>query len=121
MIQPRAAARFIAAGELDAAMPFAKAIKAAEVPEGEVAGAVVGGRTIAIIHRGGSFFALDGVCTHMGGPLGEGTLDGDELVCPWHEGRYNVRTGEANPETDWVRNTKTFPTKVEGGYVWVDV
>jgi len=111
----------MAAEELDAVMPFAKAIKAADVPEGDVAEAVVGGRTIAIIHRGGNFFALDGVCTHMGGPLGEGTLDGEELVCPWHEGRYNIRTGEANPDTDWVRNTKTFPTKVEDGYVWIDV
>jgi len=57
----------------------------------------------------------------MGGPLGEGTLEGDELVCPRHEGRYNIRTGEANPDTDSVRNTKIFPTKVEDGYVWIDV
>jgi len=102
-------------------MAFEKAIKAADVPEGGVARAVVNRRELAIIHRGEAYFAVDGVCTHEAGPLGEGTLDGDELVCPWHEGRYDVRTGEANPETDWVTDIKSFPVKVEGGYVWVDL
>jgi len=102
-------------------MPFQKAIKAAEVPEGSVAKAVVGTRELAITNQGGTFYALDGICTHEAGPLGEGTLDGEELVCPWHEGRYRIDTGEANPETDWVTDVKAFPVKVEDGYVWVDL
>ena len=102
-------------------MAFLKAMKASDVPEGGVAKAVVNRRELAIVRRDGAFYALDGLCTHEGGPLGEGTLDGDELVCPWHEGRYRVDTGEANPDTDWVQDTKTFPVKVEDGYVWVDV
>ncbi len=102
-------------------MAFQKAIKASEVPEEGVAKAVVNKRELEIIRLGGTFHALDGICTHEGGPLGEGTLDGEELVCPWHEGRYNVATGEANPDTDWVRDIKTFPVKVESGYVWVDL
>jgi nitrite reductase/ring-hydroxylating ferredoxin subunit len=96
-------------------MPFQKAIKAAEVPEGSVAKAVVGTRELAITNQGGRFYALDA------GPLGEGTLDGEELVCPWHEGRYRIDTGEANPETDWITDVKAFPVKVEDGYVWVDL
>jgi nitrite reductase/ring-hydroxylating ferredoxin subunit len=102
-------------------MAYAKALKASDVPEGGVAKAAVNGREIAIVNRGGAFFALDGICTHEAGPLGEGTLDGDELVCPWHEGRYRLETGEANPDTDWVTDIKVFPAKVEGGFVWVDV
>jgi len=102
-------------------MAFIKALRASDVPEGTVAKAVVNEREIAIIHIGESFYALDGICTHEAGPLGEGTLDGEELVCPWHEGRYNVRTGEANPETDWVTDVRSFPVKVEDGDVWVDV
>ncbi len=100
-------------------MAFQKAIPTSDVPEESVAKAVVNRQDLAIIHRGGTYYALDGVCTHEGGPLGEGTLDGDELVCPWHEGRYNVATGEANPDTDWVRDLKSFPVKVQDGYVWV--
>src|SRR3972149_249637 len=102
-------------------MAFAKALRASDVPEGGVAAAKGNGRDIAIIRLGGTFFALDGVCTHEAGPLGEGTLEGDELVCPWHEGRYGVRTGEANPETDWITDVKSFPVKVDGEDVWVDV
>lgn len=102
-------------------MAFTKALRVSDVPEGSVAKAVVNEREIAIIHSGGSFYALDGICTHEAGPLGEGTLDGEELVCPWHEGRYSVRTGEANPETDWVTDVRSFPVKVEDGHVWVDI
>ena len=102
-------------------MTFQKALRASEVPEGSVAKAVVNKRELAIVRWAGKFYALDGVCTHEGGPLGEGTVDGEELVCPWHEGRYNIATGEANPETDWVIDIKSFTVKVEEGYVWVDV
>lgn len=102
-------------------MAFPRVIKASGVPDGGVAKAVVNKRELAIIHRGGDFFALDGVCTHEGGPLGEGTTDREELVCPWHEGLYTIRTGEANPGADWVTDIKSFPVKVQDGYVWVDL
>ncbi|MCI4371419.1 MAG: Rieske 2Fe-2S domain-containing protein [Thermoplasmata archaeon] len=102
-------------------MVFQKAIRAADIPDGAVAGAVVNKRDLAIIRRGDVFYALDGTCTHEAGPLGEGSLDGDELVCPWHEGRYKIASGEANPDTDWVRDITSYPVKVEDGYVWVDV
>jgi len=102
-------------------MAFTKAIPTADVPEGGVASATVNDRLIAILNRGGTFYALDGVCPHEGGPLGEGTIEGDELVCPWHEGRFRLESGEASPDTDWVRDIPSFPVKVEGGYVWVDL
>ena len=44
----------------------------------------VGTRRIALTHRDGTFGAISGTCNHVGGPLGEGTLDGDFVVCPWH-------------------------------------
>lgn len=102
-------------------MGFEKALRVDDVPEGGVAKAVVNARELAIVRSGGIFYALDGICTHEAGPLGEGTLDGEELVCPWHDGRYAIRTGEANPETEWVTDIQSFPVKVEDGYVWVDV
>lgn len=102
-------------------MTFQKAIKVADVPASGVAKAKVGKHELAIVKFGGGYHTLDGICTHEAGPLGEGTIQGDELVCPWHEGRYKITTGEADPETDWVTDVKSYQTKVEDGYIWVDL
>jgi nitrite reductase/ring-hydroxylating ferredoxin subunit/multimeric flavodoxin WrbA len=53
-----------------------------------------GKTTIALTYKGGSFAAISGVCNHVGGPLGEGTLDGDYVVCPWHYWKFHRKTGE---------------------------
>jgi nitrite reductase/ring-hydroxylating ferredoxin subunit len=101
-------------------MTFQKALKESEVTEGKVHKAKVGKKEFAVVRLDGAVYCIDGICTHEGGPLGEGTLDSGELVCPWHEGRYDVKTGSANPETDWVTDVKSYKTKLEGGYVWID-
>jgi nitrite reductase/ring-hydroxylating ferredoxin subunit len=102
-------------------MTFVPALKESEIPEGEVRKAIIGKREFAIIRKDGRFFCIEGLCTHEGGPLGEGTLNDRQLVCPWHEGRYDIETGEADPDTDWITNAKTFPAKVEQGTVLIDV
>ncbi len=48
----------------------------------------------AIFNLGGSLYAIDDECTHMGGPLSEGTIEGDEIVCPWHGSHFNIKTGK---------------------------
>ncbi len=101
-------------------MVFQKAAKESEVQDGKVHKVKVGKKEFAVIRLGGAFYTIDGVCTHEGGPLGEGSLDGEELVCPWHEGRFDVKTGAANPETDWVTDVKSYKTKAEGGHIWID-
>ena len=56
------------------------------------------GRTkIALSCRDGRFAAISGACNHVGGPLGEGTLEGDYVVCPWHHWKFHCRTGEGEP------------------------
>ena len=102
-------------------MAFQKALPESEVPEGQVHKAKVGTREFAIIRLDGAFYCIDGVCTHEGGPLGEGTLEGGQLVCPLHEGRFDPKTGQADPETDWVTDVKAYKTKVEDGYLWIDL
>ena len=52
---------------------------------------------IALVHRDGAWSAISGVCNHAGGPLGEGRLDGDYVVCPWHYWKFHQRTGEGEP------------------------
>ena len=54
---------------------------------------VIGDRRIALYHTPLGFFATDGTCPHRGGPLGEGDIIGDEIVCPWHFWSFDVTTG----------------------------
>jgi nitrite reductase/ring-hydroxylating ferredoxin subunit len=52
------------------------------------------GEKVCIINIEGNYYAIGNVCTHMGGPLNEGTLEGFEVQCPWHGSKFDVRTGE---------------------------
>jgi nitrite reductase/ring-hydroxylating ferredoxin subunit/multimeric flavodoxin WrbA len=78
------------------------------------------GRPLAISFRDGRFGAVANACNHVGGPLGEGRLDGDYIVCPWHNWKFHRCTGEGEPgfEADRV---PSYPLKVEDGRVLVDV
>lgn len=69
----------------------------ADLSGAEIQSIQVGGRTIALTCRGGEFGAIDGRCNHVGGPLGEGSLDGDYVVCPWHNWKFHRVTGEGEP------------------------
>ncbi|HVX89685.1 MAG TPA: NAD(P)H-dependent oxidoreductase [Gemmatimonadales bacterium] len=85
-----------------------------------VAPVMLNGTRIAIVQKDGQFSAISGTCNHVGGPLGEGTLEGDYVVCPWHYYKFHRVTGEGEPgyEADKV---PSFTAKVEGGRVWVDL
>lgn len=73
---------------------FVKAAEASEIPDGRLKLVDVHGERVAIANVGGSFFAFTDECTHDGGPLSEGDLEGEIVTCPWHFSRFNVRTGE---------------------------
>src|SRR5262245_46934915 len=75
---------------------------------------------IALSYRNGEFNAISGVCNHVGGPLGEGKLDGDYVVCPWHFWKFHYRTGEGEPGFEEDR-VPSYPAKVENGRVLVDI
>jgi nitrite reductase (NADH) small subunit len=76
-------------------------------------------RVVALFNVAGVFYALDGICPHAGGPLGEGTLRGTTVTCPWHGWQFNVSTGQncLNPRI----SHKHFPVKVEGQDVVVEL
>ena len=65
------------------------------LPPGGKALAEVDGRPIVVVNVDGRFYAIDDVCTHDGGPLAEGELEGVEVRCPRHGARFDVRTGKA--------------------------
>src|SRR5512134_88534 len=58
---------------------------------------LAGGTPIALTWQAGEFAAVSGVCNHVGGPLGTGTLDGDYIVCPWHAWKFHRVTGSGEP------------------------
>ena len=55
-----------------------------------------GGERICIVNVEGKYYAIGNVCTHPGGPLDEGTLEGYEVECPWNGSEFDVRTGKPN-------------------------
>jgi len=65
----------------------------AEVPPGTGRQVQVSGRAVAIYNVDGTVHAIDGTCTHRGGPLGEGELVESVVTCPWHGARFDVTTG----------------------------
>jgi thiamine pyrophosphate-dependent acetolactate synthase large subunit-like protein/nitrite reductase/ring-hydroxylating ferredoxin subunit len=91
---------------------------AADLPEGRVVAAQAGHRALALTRLDGEVHALDGRCPHQGGPLGEGTIEGCMLRCPWHGYDFDARTG-ASAFGDGVA---CHPAEVrDDGGVWVGV
>ena len=78
------------------------------------------GRAIAVFNGDGEFFAIDDVCTHDGGPLVEGDLEGCEIECPRHGARFDVRTGQARSMPAF-ENVATHLVKVEGNDLLVQL
>ena len=73
----------------------------------------INGNSIVLTNIGGRFYAMDAVCSHEGGPLEEGTLEDHTLTCPWHQGKFDIRTAKAFAETDWVTDLKSYPVLVD--------
>ncbi len=74
---------------------FSTVAKTRDIAPGTMKTFVVNGQSILIANWQGTFFATHDVCTHDDGPLGDGALVGEEIECPRHGGRFNVKTGAA--------------------------
>lgn len=77
--------------------------------------AKAGGKDFAVVKVDGKIHVLDGICTHHGGPLGEGHIDNGELICPWHSGAFNIDTGKADENTPWVTDINVYKARVDSG------
>ena len=92
---------------------FVRVAGRGDVPAGEMLIVEVEGEAIVLANVDGQIYAFGNGCTHRGGPLGEGLLEGDEVECPFHQGRFNVKTGEAvqEPPTEPV---PTYQVQMDG-------
>jgi nitrite reductase/ring-hydroxylating ferredoxin subunit len=99
---------------------FVKVAKTDEIVSGQGKMIEVGGKKIALFNVEGSFHAIDDTCTHRGGPLSEGVLEGKQVTCPWHGATYDVTTGEVlgPPATQGVAR---YNVRVEGSDIEVEV
>ncbi len=93
---------------------------AAAIPPGSGMVAEAKGMRIAVFNVGGRFHAIEDTCSHQGGPLSEGTLDGQVVTCPWHGARFDVTTG-AVLSLPARRGVATYPVRVSGPDLLVDI
>ena len=89
----------------------------ADIPPGTGKVVEAGGKTIAVFNCGGTFYAIDNTCKHRGGPLGEGSLSGTTVTCPWHGWEYDVASGAC--AMDASVKVQRFDVKVDGDDVLV--
>src|SRR5262247_4427398 len=74
---------------------LARGVALADIPDGGMVGGHVGDEAVLLARRGDELFAIGATCSHYSGPLAEGLVVGDTVHCPWHHGRFSLRTGEA--------------------------
>jgi 3-phenylpropionate/trans-cinnamate dioxygenase ferredoxin subunit len=99
-------------------MDFVAVADVGDIPDPGQRTFEIDGRYVVVFHVDGQFHCLDDLCTHDGGPLGEGQLDDHQIACPRHGARFDIRTGQAltMPATE---PTPCHEVKIEGGQVWV--
>ena len=93
---------------------------AADIAPGDYASAEVDGSFVAVFNVDGEFFAIDDVCTHDGGPLDQGEVVGDQIECPRHGARFDVRTGKAMT-LPAIFPVKTYPVRVDGNDILLEL
>lgn len=100
--------------------PWVDALSIDELPTDDVIGVVVNGRDVAVYAVGGAVYATDNICTHGHARLCDGFLDGHEIECPLHQGKFDVRDGRplCEPVTKALRH---YPVKIEGQRVYLQL
>ena len=99
---------------------FVRAASVDDIPEGHAIVVDVEGDSLALARVDGDVYCIDNICTHDGGPLGEGELDGTALECPRHGARFDVCTGRAL-SFPAVVPVNAYDVKIEGQDVLVDL
>jgi len=74
-------------------------------------------RMICVANVNGEIYAMDNVCRHMGGPLGEGVIEDGKVICPWHGWAWDPKTGQAGPPGAKIA---VYAVKIENGDLLVE-
>ena len=103
---------------LEAPEEYVEVAEATTIEEGKLHRVQAGGAAVLLVRQQGTIYAIANTCTHAGGPLDEGTLDGEVVMCPWHGSRFCVRNGEVRGGPATFPQTK-FEVRVREGKVEV--
>ncbi len=99
---------------------FTKLSTQSELPAADEAKEFLcGEKTICIANVNGTYSAMDNVCLHRGGPLGQGMIEGGKVVCPWHGWAWDPKTGAADQNPSM--KVSVYPLKIENGDVLVEI
>lgn len=99
---------------------FRRVASVDDIPPGKGIVVQVDGKEIAVFSVNGLFYAIDNTCSHRGGPLGEGSLHGTTVNCPWHGAQFDVSNGQVfGPPAS--AGVTSYSTKVEEGSVCVSL
>jgi len=101
-----------------AASDFVRVSSTSEIPEGKMKKVTVGSQQVLVANVKGKYYAIGNVCTHFGGSLDRGILEGNEVECPLHHSHFDVTTGQVKrgPAT---RPEPAYDVKIEGGSILV--
>jgi glycine betaine catabolism B len=97
---------------------FVEAAEIKDIPPSKMKEVQVDGENICVANVEGKYYAIGSICTHEGGPLADGTLEGYEVECPWHQSKFNVRTGEVTspPASE---PEPSYEVKVDGNNILI--
>lgn len=74
---------------------------------------------VVLVRKENRVFAINDECPHMGGPLGEGEVEDNEIICPWHFWRFNIETGECTDGGE--ESAACYPVTIEDEDVFIEV
>ena len=101
-------------------MTFVRVARGAEIPAGRGRLVEAGSCTLAVFNGGdGCFYAVSALCPHEDGPLADGWLEGDVVVCPWHGFDFDLDTGVCRVDPDL--SVPVYPVRVRNDHVEVDL
>jgi nitrite reductase/ring-hydroxylating ferredoxin subunit len=92
---------------------FQKVANKDDLKEGNMLKVEANGKQIVLSMVEGKVYAIDEICTHEGGPLDEGELNGYDLKCPWHYAVFDVRDGKVSDATVWATDLNSYTVKVD--------
>ena len=93
--------------------------KTTEIAPGTALKVEANGLVLAVFNVGGHFFAMDDICSHGPGSLSEGYIEGEEIECDFHNGRFNIKTGEVTAPPCMIPQ-KVYPVTVEGETIFIE-
>lgn len=91
-----------------------------ELKDGERLFIEIGGKSIVLFKIAGEFFAIGDICSHDNGPVGDGEIEGNEIICPRHGGRFDIHTGKATSLPALV-DIPAYPVRVNNDKVEIGI